>query len=94
MFINYYGVESGKMTLYSTFFFVPWLFKMFLGIFIDARLVRKRMYYLLFFGMLATTLQVLISIKWFETDKTLAWSIFLHNVAGAILDVTMESIVV
>ena len=56
MFVNYYGVESGKMTYYSSFLFVPWLFKMLIGILVDARLVSKRKYYSVLFGVVSTVL--------------------------------------
>ena len=62
MFLNYYDVDLNTMTIYASFIASPGLFKMLIGFIVDARIVSKRKYYLIFFALMSTILQLIISV--------------------------------
>ena len=53
MFLNkdYYALEPAKAQIYTALTMSPWTAKIIWGLIIDARLVSKRKYYLIFFGI-------------------------------------------
>ena len=94
MFLNYYDVDINTMTIYASFIASPGLFKMFTGFVVDARVVSKRKYYLIFFALICTLLQLIVSVQCMTEHFHIAIVLFLEMYAATFLDVTIESIVV
>jgi hypothetical protein len=73
---------------------IAWAFRFFMGIIIDAKLLSKRKYYLIFFGFLSTFLQLIISLNIVQSIAKFSYMLFFYNFAAAFLDATIASLVV
>lgn len=67
---------------------------MLFGIVIDAKVFPKRKYLLTFFGIICVLTQLMISRRIFDDYESQGLLAFVYNIAAAILDVTIESIIV
>ena len=66
MFKQYYKVDPTQLQMITSFIFLPHMFRVVMGIIIDAKLLSKRKYYLVFMGLVATACQVLLSMYWIK----------------------------
>jgi len=73
---------------------MAWALRFFMGVVIDAKLLTKRNYYLIFFGFVSTFLQLVISMNYFSDINKLSYMLFIYNFAAAFLDATIASLVV
>jgi MFS family permease len=96
LFINYYKVFLNQTSIYNSMIFSPWLFKMLMGILVDTRLIAKRKYYLIGCGFICTILQLFVarSSPTTVSHQNIATCLIIYNVFAAMLDVTIESIVI
>lgn len=94
IFKRFYNVSPSEMQLVISFSMMAWALRFFMGIIIDAKLLSKRKYYLIFFGFLSTFMQVVISLNIFTNISHLTYMLFLYNFAAAFLDATIASLVV
>ena len=94
IFKRYYNVSPSDMQLVISFSMMAWALRFFMGIIIDAKLLAKRKYYLIFFGFLSTFLQLVISLNYFQGITHLSYMLFFYNFAAAFLDATIASLVV
>jgi hypothetical protein len=72
---------------------LPFTFKLLMGLIIDARLVSKRRYYLIFFGVTSIITQYCIGFG--ETgisEPFLVTMLILYNFGAAFLDATIDSV--
>ena len=96
MMANYYKVQPADMAVMDLIGHLPWTGKIFYGLIIDVRLVKKRKYYLIFFGVIITITQFLISAG--QNVICDPWTITYLNVAYAVgaafLDACIDSIII
>lgn len=94
MLKEYYDVEITKVVMIISFAHIPELIRPFLGIIIDAKLIQKRKYYLVFFAFTVTLLETLIYSYWVKDVNRLAWILFIDNFSQWFLDAAITSIIV
>lgn len=95
MFLNkdYFGAEPADAQIYLVITFLPWMFKLIYGLIIDSRLVPKRKYYLIFFGILSVLSQFAIGFgKGWITEHGVVACMMIYNLSAAFLDATIDSI--
>lgn len=60
----------------------------------DARIVEKRKYYLQVCGMICTLAQYIVGLNIIQNPFWVCMMLVTYNLSGAMMDVTVESIVV
>ena len=92
MFLNYYNTDLNQMALFTTLISSPGLFKIFVGMIIDSRIVPKRKYYLIFFGFWSF---IMMSAIGCQVSETAAVILLMLDILGMVfLEVTIESIMI
>lgn len=93
IFKNYYNLEPSLAQTLVTTAGLPWLLKFFFGLVVDSKLVRKRKYYLVLFGLVGCVTTVFLAMK--PPSATAMVSLLvLYNFCAAFLDSVIDSIVV
>ena len=62
LYKNYLHLQPSQSQRYQAYGNLPSLLKVFMGIFVDARLVSKRKYYLMGFGLVKAVIMFYLSI--------------------------------
>lgn len=86
-----YKVEPQTLQLKSSIMMAPWMLKIIYGIVVDSKIVKKRKYYLVFFGTLCTVTQAMVVTIQMKED-TFVSLLVLYNFGAAILDAVIDSI--
>lgn len=94
MMMEYYKVEPADLSIYSSLIMTPYLFKFVYGFIIDSRIVPKRKYYFMLFGLVNAGIQYIISIFVIKDDVSIAWLMIVFNFGFSFMDATLNSIVV
>mmetsp|Transcript_5621 Transcript_5621/g.9692 ORF Transcript_5621/g.9692 Transcript_5621/m.9692 type:complete len:112 (-) Transcript_5621:1116-1451(-) len=90
IFMNHYKVEPSVAQVYMSLAMLPWNLKFLFGVMIDSKVVSKRKYILILFGITCTVTQVLQAMK---PDKSQNFVLlaFLFNLGAAINDTTVDT---
>jgi len=94
IFKRHYKISPSEMQLVISFSMMAWAMRFPMGVVIDAKILSKRKYYLILFGLLATALQLIISMNYFRDLNHLSIMLFSYNFAAAFLDASITSLVV
>ena len=93
MFRAYYGVEPDTLQLYKVIINMPWLMKMVFGLIIDSKVVSRRKYYLIVFGITATMTQLLIAMDILHEKQVLV-TLVLYSCSAAFLDAVVDATII
>ena len=73
---------------------IPFTLKMLYGMVIDTKVLGRRKNILVFFGVVSTIAQLIVGMKWADSEVSVIIAVSIMNFAIAWLDATIDSIVV
>ena len=73
---------------------MPLSFKLFIGLFVDLKVVSKRKYILGFFGLVMMVASTIIASDWTNSSDRIIWPFTLMVFSAVFLDATIDSIIV
>ena len=94
LFRDYYNLEPSVSQNYQVLITLPYLFKILFGIWVDARIIPSRKWYLVTFGILQALCMLTISIYHFKSVLWVAVLCSIKTGSAVFLDTVVESYVV
>ena len=73
---DYYKVQPSEAVMISSVSMMAFSLRIFMGIIIDSKVLPKRKYYLVFFGLMAAITQFVISMYWIKSVYVLCMFLF------------------